>query len=49
MSEEMKLRNFNAVLRVCLGPESDLLIIGVGTGAEILDLAKPTAVGIFWA
>jgi tRNA (cmo5U34)-methyltransferase len=30
----------NAVLRVCLGPESELLIIGAGTGAEILQLGK---------
>jgi len=30
----------NAVLRVCLKPESELLIVGTGTGAEILELGK---------
>jgi tRNA (cmo5U34)-methyltransferase len=30
----------NAVLRVCCGPESELLIVGAGTGAEILELGK---------
>jgi tRNA (cmo5U34)-methyltransferase len=30
----------NAVLRVYLGPESELLIVGAGTGAEILELGK---------
>jgi tRNA (cmo5U34)-methyltransferase len=30
----------NAVLRVYLGPESEILIVGAGTGAEILELGK---------
>ena len=30
----------NAVLRVYLKPESELLIVGAGTGAEILELGK---------
>jgi tRNA (cmo5U34)-methyltransferase len=30
----------NAVLRVYLRPESELLIVGAGTGAEILELGK---------
>jgi tRNA (cmo5U34)-methyltransferase len=30
----------NAVLRVCLKPGSELLIVGAGTGAEILELGK---------
>jgi tRNA (cmo5U34)-methyltransferase len=30
----------NAVLRVCLKPESEFLIVGAGTGAEILELGK---------
>jgi tRNA (cmo5U34)-methyltransferase len=30
----------NAVLRVYLGAESELLIVGAGTGAEILELGK---------
>ena len=30
----------NAVLRVCLKPESELLIVGAGTGAEILELGR---------
>jgi tRNA (cmo5U34)-methyltransferase len=30
----------NAVLRVYLGPESELLVVGAGTAAEILELGK---------
>ena len=30
----------NAVLRACLKPESELLIVGAGTGAEILELGR---------
>jgi tRNA (cmo5U34)-methyltransferase len=30
----------NAVLRVYLGPESEILIVGAGTGTEILELGK---------
>jgi hypothetical protein len=30
----------NAVLRVYLRPESEILIVGAGTGAEILELGK---------
>jgi tRNA (cmo5U34)-methyltransferase len=30
----------NAVLRVYLGPASEILIVGAGTGAEILELGK---------
>ena len=39
----------NAMLRGVLGAESELLIVGAGTGAEILELGKPTRVGVFSA
>jgi tRNA (cmo5U34)-methyltransferase len=37
----------NAVLRVYLGPESELLIVGAGSGAEILELGKTNPSGVF--
>ena len=37
----------NAILRGILGAQSELLIVGAGSGAEILKLGNPTRVGVF--
>jgi hypothetical protein len=38
----------NAMLLGLVRPDSEVLVVGTGTGAEILESAKPTRVGGFW-
>jgi hypothetical protein len=39
----------NAILRGVLGAESELLIVGAGTGQRSLNSAKAIRGGVFWA